>query len=49
MLTYSSMIESDEDKSKFEIIYNTYKKLMLYHANKILGDTRDTEDVVHEC
>lgn len=48
MLIYLAMIDSDADKSKFEIIYNTYKKLMLYHANKILGDTNDTEDVVHE-
>lgn len=49
MLIYLLMIESDEDKSKFEIIYNTYKKLMLYRANRILGDTEDTEDVVHEA
>ena len=48
MLIYLAMIESDEDKSKFEIIYNSYKKLMLYQANTILGDTNDTEDVVHE-
>ena len=48
MLIYLAMIESDEDKSKFEIIYDTYKKLMLYEANKILMDTHDTEDVVHE-
>lgn len=48
MLIYLAMIESDADKSKFEIIYNSYKKLMLYQANKILGDINDTEDVVHE-
>lgn len=48
MLIYLAMIESDADKSKFEIIYNSYKKLMLYQANKILGDANDTEDVVHE-
>ena len=48
MLIYLAMIDSDADKSKFEIIYNSYKNLMLYQANKILGDTNDTEDVVHE-
>lgn len=48
MLIYLSMIVSDAGKSKFEIIYNSYKNLMLYQANKILGDTNDTEDVVHE-
>lgn len=49
MLIYLSLIESDLDKCKFEIIYDAYKKLMLYHANKILGDQNDTEDVVHEA
>lgn len=49
MLIYLTMIESDQDKSKFEIIYNTYKKRMLYHAGLILGDQNDTEDVVHEA
>lgn len=48
MLIYLAMIESDEGKSKFEIIYNAYKNLMLYQANKILGNTHDTEDAVHE-
>ena len=48
MLIYLSMIVSDAGKSKFEIIYNSYKNLMLFQANKILGDTNDTEDVVHE-
>lgn len=48
MFIYLSLIESDLDKSKFEIIYSSYKKLMLYQANRILGDTHDTEDVVHE-
>ena len=49
MLIYLSIIESDENKSKFEIIYYTYKKLMLYRATRILGDMKDAEDVVHEA
>lgn len=48
MLLYLSMIESDDDKSKLEIIYREYKNLMLYVANGILGDQSDSEDVVHE-
>lgn len=48
MLVYLSMIESEDDKSKFEIIYDSYKNLMFYTANRILGDTRDSEDVVHQ-
>ena len=49
MLIYLAMIDSDEEKSKFEIIYNSYKNLMLYHAYQILGDLNDTEDIVHEA
>jgi RNA polymerase sigma-70 factor (ECF subfamily) len=49
MLIYLSMIESDGDRSKFEIIYREYRDLMLYIANRILGDTRDSEDIVHQA
>lgn len=48
MIIYLQMIESDEDKSKFEIMYTEYKNLMLYVANQILRDTPDSEDVVHQ-
>ena len=48
MLIYLSMLELDSDKSKFEVIYTSYKNLMLYQANKILGDPLDTEDAVHD-
>lgn len=46
MLIYLAMIDSPEEKIKFEIIYEQYKNLMFYTANKILGDTRDSEDIV---
>lgn len=49
MLIYLSMIASDNDRSKFEIIYREYRDLMLYIANRILGDTKDSEDVVHQA
>lgn len=48
MLIYLSMLESDADRSKFEIIYREYRDLMLYVANRILGDSNDSEDVVHQ-
>lgn len=48
MLIYLSMIESEDDKSKFETIYREYRDLMLYVADRILGDTKDSEDVVHQ-
>ena len=49
MLIYLSMIETEEEKSKFEIIYTEYKNLMLHEAYRILGDNKDTEDVVHQA
>ena len=49
MLVYLAMIESPDDRHKFEVIYNTYKQLMYYIASNILGDIKDSEDVVHEA
>ena len=48
MLIYLAMIDSAEDQSKFEMIYYAYRDLMYYTANKILGDEKDSEDVVHD-
>lgn len=48
MLIYLSLIESDSDKTKFEIIYTEYKNRMYYEANKIVGNPMDAEDVVHQ-
>ena len=49
MLVYLQMIETADDKEKFEQIYLTYRKLMLYVANKILKNEQDAEDAVHEA
>lgn len=49
MLIYLALIDTDSDKEKFEIIYTEYKDLMFYVASKILGDTRDSEDIVHDA
>ena len=49
MLVYLSMIDSPNDRYKFELIYQTYRQLMYHIANSILGDTRDSEDTVHEA
>ena len=45
---YTSLIDDADEKTKFERIYDAYKDLMFYVANRILGDTRDSEDVVHQ-
>lgn len=43
------MIESVEDKSKFEQIYITYRQTMFYVANKIIKDEYLAEDIVHQA
>ena len=42
-----TMIDSVEDKSKFEKLYIKYRQLMKYEANKILKDDYLAEDAVH--
>lgn len=49
MLLYLQIIESDEDKSKFEQIYLYYSKLMFWAANRILENKSDAEDAVHQA
>lgn len=49
MLIYLAMIDNDEDKSKFEQIYITYKQTMFYVAHKILKDEFLAEDAVHRA
>ena len=49
MLVYLQMIDSEEDKSKFERIYRKYRGLMLYVAREIVGDVVDAEDAVHQA
>lgn len=49
MFLYLAMIDSDADKSKFEILYSEYKNLMYYTANRILRNSSDAEDAVHQA
>lgn len=49
MLIYLALIESEENQSKFEIIYREYRNLMFHVANKILQNEHDSEDVVHQA
>lgn len=42
-----ALIDNEEDKLKFEKLYNEYKQIMFYVANKILNDTYLAEDAVH--
>lgn len=48
MLIYLSLIDTQEEKDKFEEIYNHYKYTMLYVAKSIVKDHLLAEDVVHD-
>lgn len=48
MSFYMSMIDTEENKTKFELIYEKYHKLMFYIAYQILKDNPLSEDAVHD-
>ena len=45
---YLSLIESSEDKEKFEKLYEHYKRLLKYVATSMLKDSHLAEDAVNE-
>lgn len=49
MMIYLQMIDSPEDRSKFEQIYMEYRSMMFHMANRILTNEQDAEDAVHEA
>ena len=49
MIVYLSMIETPEDRSKFERLYIEYRDVMYYAAFKILRNEQDAEDAVHQA
>ena len=48
MLIYLQMIDTPEERSKFEQIYLEYKGLMFHVAYDILHNEQDAEDAVHQ-
>jgi len=46
---YLAVIDVEQDKNKFEILYTTYRKLMFYIANQILKDEYLAEDATHQA
>lgn len=46
---YLQMIDTDEEKSKFEMAYKEYKKLLHYIAYTILKDPQLSEDAVQDA
>lgn len=49
MLCYLAMIDTPQERDKFEALYQKYKGLMLYVANKLLSCREDAEDAVHQA
>lgn len=49
MLIYLQMIETPEEKSKFEQLYLEYRGLMYHTAYGILHNEQDAEDAVHQA
>lgn len=49
MLCYLQMIENEDDRSKFERIYLTYRALMFHVAMGIVHNEADAEDAVHQA
>ena len=45
---YLSLIESTEDREKFEVLYEHYKRLLKYVATSMLKDSHLAEDAVNE-
>ncbi len=48
MLVYLSLLDTDEDKKHFSILYETYNRQLLYVAVKMLHNQEQAEDCVHE-
>ena len=46
LILFLSMLETEEDKNKFTLLYEKYRKLMFYIANQILKDEYLAEDAV---
>lgn len=49
MFIYLAMIDDEEEQSKFEQLYKTYRQTMFYTANYILKDAYLAEDAVHQA
>ncbi len=49
MFVYLTLLDTQEEKSKFELIYINYRQLMFYIAKNILEDDFLSEDAVHDA
>ena len=49
MLVYLAMIDTPDERTKFEKVYLQYRGLMYHVAYRILGSSQDAEDAVHNA
>jgi len=49
VLVYLQMLDTQEEKNRFEQLYERYNRLMFYVAHKILTGEQDVEDAVHQA
>lgn len=49
MLIYLQAISSADEQEKFTQLYERYRGLMFYQAHRILPETQDAEDAVHQA
>lgn len=49
MLSYTTLIDSPEDRTKFEQIYENYKNLMYRTAYQVVHNHHDAEDCVQQA
>ena len=45
---YMAFIDDEDDREKFEMLCNEYRKRMVYIAYSALGNNEDAEDAVHD-
>ncbi|MBO6231256.1 MAG: sigma-70 family RNA polymerase sigma factor [Ruminiclostridium sp.] len=49
LMMYVQMLDAPQEKVKFEQVYRTYRSLMFRIAMKLLQNTQDAEDAVHNA
>ena len=49
MLIYLALVETEEEKRKFERIYTEYRQTMYFTAYRILNNVHTAEDAVHQA
>ena len=46
---YLSMVSDEEGRRKITLIYQKYRKYMMFRANEVLNNKNDAEDAVHDA